>query len=59
LAKRPGLEVDHSLPSSAQVETELNYTSSPHSSGGSLKGYMFLMTKKKTAFVGGGGIQSV
>jgi hypothetical protein len=28
--KRPGLEIDHSLPPGAEAETELNDTSSPH-----------------------------
>jgi hypothetical protein len=48
--RRPGCEVDHSLSSGAEDETELNDTSSPNISGGSLKGYMCLMTKRKTKF---------
>jgi hypothetical protein len=49
----PGREIDHSLSSGAEAETELNDTSSRHISGGSFKGYMCLMTKKKMKFGGG------
>jgi len=57
VAKRPGHEVEHLFPFSSQAEIELNDTSSPHINGGFLKGYMFLITKKKRGCVweGGGG----
>jgi hypothetical protein len=42
-----GREVDHSLPSSVEFETEMNDTSSASISVGSLKGYMCLMGRKK------------
>jgi hypothetical protein len=48
--RRSGREVDHSLSSGAEGETELNDTSSRHFSGESLKGHMCLMTKKKMKF---------
>jgi hypothetical protein len=50
-----GLEVDHSLLSSAEVDTEMNRTSSSNINGGSLKGYMCLMTKITDFFFWGGG----